>query len=140
MSKITYISRPPMFPCIPIRLIAKRPPPLGYPKDLKTLGDHLRKKRLDLELSQKEMAAQLRVSVGTLYNWEKPLTSPQQRLIPRIHDFLGYCLLLPVEIRPELIQASVLHRLSDMRGPDFLAACEIGDRTGYAQDSIHCPS
>lgn len=129
-----------MFPCIPIRLIAKRPPPPGYPKDLKTLGNHLRKNRLDLGLSQKEMAAQLRVSVGTLYNWERSRTSPQQRLIPRIHDFLGYCLLLPVEIRPELIQAPILHRLGDMRGADFIAAGEIGDRTGHAQNAIHCPS
>lgn len=129
-----------MFPYIKVRLVAKRPPPPGYPKDLRTFGNHLRKKRLDLGLSQKEMAARLRVSAGTLYNWEKSLTSPQQRLIPRIHDFLGYCLLLPVEIRSELVQAPVLHRLSNMGRIDFFAAGEIGDRAGHAQNSIHCPS
>lgn len=66
-------------------------------------------------------------------------TSPQERPVSRIHDFLGYCL-LPVEIRTELIQAPILHRLGDMRGSDFLAAGEIGDRAGHAQDAIHCPS
>lgn len=139
MNKINYHSRPAMFPYVPIRLIAKRTPPPGYPKELKTLGDHLRKKRLDLGLSQKEMAVRLCVSVGTLYNWEKSLTSPQ-RLIPRIQDFSGYCLLLPVEIRPQLVQAPVLHGLGDMRRTDFLAAGEIGDRAGHAQNAIHCPS
>lgn len=129
-----------MFPYIKVRLIAKRPPPTGYPKELKTLGDHLRKKRLDFGLSQKEMAAQLRVSAGTLYNWEKSLTSPQQRLIPRIHDFLGYCLLLSVEIRTKLVQAPVLHRLSNMGRTDFLAPGQIGDRAGHTQNAIHCPS
>lgn len=129
-----------MFPCIPIRLVAKRPPPPGYPKELKTMGNHLLKKRLDLGLSQKEAATRLYVSVGTLYNWEKSLTSPQQRLIPRLRDFLGYCLLLPVEIRTNLVQAPVLHCLGDMRGPDFPAAGQICDGTGHAQDSIHCPS
>lgn len=140
MNKINYASDLPMFPYVPIRLVAKRPPPPGYPKELKTLGNHLLKKRLDREFSQKEMAAQLCVSVGTLYNWEKSLTSPQQRLISRIHDFLGYCLLLPVEIRTDLIQAPILHRLGDMGRADLLATGEIGDGTGHAQDSIHCPS
>lgn len=139
MKKINYASRLPMFPCIPIRLVAKRPPPQGYPKDLRALGDHLRKKRLDLGLSQKEAAVQLRISAGTLYNWEKSLTSPQQRLVPRIHAFLGYCL-LPMKIRLELVHAPVLHRLGNMRGPDFLAAGQIGDRAGHAQNAIHCPS
>ena len=112
----------------------------GYPKAIKTLGNHILKKRLDLELSQKEASTRLCVSVGTLYNWEKSLTSPQQRLISRIHDFLGYCLLLPVEICSELVQAPVLHGLGDMGRTDFLALGQIGDRAGHSQNSIHCPS
>ena len=59
--------------------------------------------------------------------------------IPRSHDFLGYCL-LSVKIRPQLVQAPIVHRLGDMGRTDFRAAGQIGDRTGHAQNSIHCPS
>lgn len=139
MRKINYASRLLMLPYVSIRLVAKLPPPPGYPKELKTLGNHLRKKRLDLGLSQKETAVRLGVSVNTLHNWENSRTSPQPRFVSRIHDFLGYCL-LPVEICAQLVQAPVLHRLGDMGRADFLTAGEIGDRAGYAQNSIHCPS
>lgn len=139
MKKINYASVPPMFPCIPIRLVAKRPPPPGYPKELKVLGHHLLKRRFDLNLSKERVASMLGVSVNTLHNWEHSRTSPQPRFISRIHDFLGCCL-LPVEIRTELVQAPILHGLGDMGGADFLAAGQIGDRAGHAQDSIHCPS
>lgn len=122
-----------------LHFVAKLPSPRGYPKELKVLGHHLLKRRFDLGLSQKETASALGVSVNTLHNWEHSRTSPQPRLISRIHDFLGYCL-LPVKIRPQLVQAPILHRLGDMGGSDFIAAGEVGDRAGHAQDAIHCPS
>lgn len=98
MRKINYTSVLLMFPCIPLRLIAKRPPLPGYPKELKVLGQHLLKRRFDLKLSQKASAAALGISINTLHNWELSHTSPQPRFTTRIHDFLGYCPLTP-EIR-----------------------------------------
>ena len=129
-----------MLPYVRICLVAKRPPPDGYPRDLKNLGDHIRKRRLDLGLSQKATATLLCVSVGTVYNWEKSLMAPQRRFVSRVHDFLGYCLLLPMEIRSDLVQAPILHSFGDMSGTDFFAPRQIRDRAGHAQDSIHCPS
>jgi transcriptional regulator with XRE-family HTH domain len=57
---------------------------------LKTLGDHLRKRRLDLGLLQREVAQKLQVNQMTICNWEINRTSPQLRFIPRIITFLGY--------------------------------------------------
>ena len=37
---------------------------------IKTLGDHLRVKRLDLGLSQKQVAEELSIEKTTLKNWE----------------------------------------------------------------------
>ena len=55
-----------------------------------TLGDHLRKRRLDLGLLQKQLAEKLGVDEMTICNWEINRTSPQLRFIPKIIAFLGY--------------------------------------------------
>jgi len=57
---------------------------------LRTLGDHLRKRRLDLGLLQCEVAQRLQVNQMTISNWETNRTSPQRRFIPRIISLLGY--------------------------------------------------
>lgn len=122
-----------------LHLVAKRPPPSDYPKEPKVLGHHLLKRRFDLGLPQERAASVLGVAVNTLHNWEHSYTSPQPRFITRIHDFLGYCL-LTLKVRPQLVQATVLHRLGNMNGADFIASGEVGDGSCHAKDSIHCPS
>ena len=57
---------------------------------MSTLGDHLRKKRLDLGLLQKDVAQRLGVETDSVTNWEKGRTSPRLQLMPRIIEFLGY--------------------------------------------------
>lgn len=54
------------------------------------MGDHLRKRRLDLKLQQKEVAKKLGVSETTIYNWENNLASPSLCFIPKIIEFLSY--------------------------------------------------
>ena len=60
------------------------------------MGDHLRKRRLDLGLLQREIAEQIGVDAMTICNWEKQRTVPEIRCMPRIIEFLGYCPLAPV--------------------------------------------
>jgi transcriptional regulator with XRE-family HTH domain len=57
---------------------------------LKTLGDHLRKKRLDLGIFQKEVAKILGTNMASILNWEKNRTDPTIDYIPRIIEFLDY--------------------------------------------------
>jgi len=73
-----------------VTLAAKKPLPEAYPKTLLTLGDHLRKRRLDLKLRQIDVAATLEVDEMTICNWEKGLTTPRLYLMPKIIDFMGY--------------------------------------------------
>ncbi len=56
-------------PFCQITLKTQKPLPSAYPQTPKTLGDHLRKKRLDLKLLQKEVAQRLGVGESTVYNW-----------------------------------------------------------------------
>ena len=54
------------------------------------MGDHLRKKRLDLGLLQRDVARRLGVDTASVTNWEKNHNVPMPQLIPRIIEFLGY--------------------------------------------------
>ena len=63
----------------------------AYPVELKTLGDHIRKKRLDLDLEQKNVASILDVTESTVWNWENNRNNPDVKYYPVITNFLGYC-------------------------------------------------
>jgi DNA-binding XRE family transcriptional regulator len=54
------------------------------------LGDHLRKKRLDLGLLQREVAQELGVHKESVCHWEVGCSHPKPYLIPRVIEFLGY--------------------------------------------------
>jgi len=72
-------------------VIRKAPKPKrGYPLALLTIGDHVRKKRLDQGLSRKAHARELRVDPLTLKNWEEGRTRVEVRFYPAIIAFLGY--------------------------------------------------
>jgi len=72
-----------------VTLTAKKPISEAYPKNLQTIGDHCRKKRLDLKLFQNEVAHILGVDTMTICNWENN-RGPAINMIPKIIQFLGY--------------------------------------------------
>jgi len=79
-------------PICKIILLAKKPCHKPYPKELITYGDYIRKKRLDLNLLQREVAEILHVSEDTITGWENGRCAPQTRYISKIISFLGYSL------------------------------------------------
>jgi transcriptional regulator with XRE-family HTH domain len=62
----------------------------GYPETPHTLGEHLKKARLDRGIEQKDAARAMGCDPGTLANWEKGRVSPDVRFWPAILAFLGY--------------------------------------------------
>lgn len=85
--------RPTRIPALPFchaHLKGPRPLPPAYPQVLVTIGDHLRKRRLDLGLLQRELAERLGVTESTVTNWELNRTRPALRFMPRILGLLGY--------------------------------------------------
>jgi len=60
------------------------------PEKLKTLGDHLRRRRLTLNLLQRQVAEQLNVDKASVYNWETNRSKPGLKYMPAIIKFLGY--------------------------------------------------
>lgn len=68
----------------------QKPPPAGYPTSLVTIGDHIRKRRMDLGLQQRQVASDIGVSTDTVCLWETQGRTPETRAMPRIVSFLGY--------------------------------------------------
>jgi transcriptional regulator with XRE-family HTH domain len=54
------------------------------------LGDHIRKRRLELRLHQKDVAVIVNATTSTVTSWEKGRTHPRLYLLPKIFDFLKY--------------------------------------------------
>ena len=73
-----------------ITLRSQKPMDSAYPKNLITLGNHIRKRRLDLKLTQKQVALILGTNVTSILGWETNLHSPVISFIPKIVKFLGY--------------------------------------------------
>lgn len=76
--------------CGPVTLHARKPASSAYPKELKTLGDHLRKRRLELGLLQADVAKKFGASTASVVNWEKNKAEPELHFLPAIHELLGY--------------------------------------------------
>ena len=75
-------------PWLPLRLSAPKPVP--YALAPQTLGEHLKKRRHELGLLQRETAKRLRISHETYINWEKDRTRPYTPSWGRLIVFLGY--------------------------------------------------
>jgi transcriptional regulator with XRE-family HTH domain len=86
-------------------LKAEKPKDSGYSACPETLGDHLKKKRLDLGLNQKQAGQEIGVDETTIYNWEHSRTVPALRLMPSLGRFLGYAPYTPAQSLPEKLKA-----------------------------------
>ena len=93
-----------------VTLSAKKPLSGAYPVSLTTLGDHIRKRRLDLNLLQKDVAIMLVVDTTTINNWERNRCQPRLYLFPRIAKFLGYSP-FPTEAKTTIGEAIRAYRL-----------------------------
>ena len=95
-----------------------------------TLGDHLKKARIERGLTQSNAVAFLSVSVTTLHDWETGKTIPAVKHWPAIMEFLGYC---PYQHARSLGDRLRLHRIH--RG---LTIEELAKVFGVDRGSIAC--
>ncbi len=87
-----------------LSLRAHRPRNPAYPKLLATLGDHIRKRRMDLGLQQKDVGRIVNATTSTVTNREKGRTYPKLKFLPKVHEFLGY---IPFESEATSIAAQI---------------------------------
>jgi transcriptional regulator with XRE-family HTH domain len=110
-------------------LRAAKPNSIRYPKEINTLGDHIRTHRLDLNLLQKQVAKQIGVDEATITNWERNATVPAVRFIPAIIQFLGYDPLPP--------PISFSERLAAARRVLGLSQRKMAEKLGVDPATIH---
>ena len=117
-------------PFTSLRLKAARPPalPRGYPRCLRTVGDHLRRRRLDLGHGQRTVARQLGVGEETIRLWETGRARPLPRNHGRIVQFLGY--------DPEPIGTVLGERLRARRRHHGLTQAELAVRLSIDERAI----
>ncbi len=88
----------------PVTLKHQRLKPYRDPPQ--TLGDHLKKRRIDLGLLQKDVAQQLWVGEWTYLKWEHDKALPAIRMWRRVIEFLGYYPLEPPQRLAERLLAA----------------------------------
>jgi transcriptional regulator with XRE-family HTH domain len=110
-------------PFCSVTLLAKKPHSEAYPKELSTIGDHLRKRRLDLGMLQRQVAQLMGVDTTTITNWEKGQCQPTLRMLPKLIEFLGYSP-FPIE------SASIGERIKAYRREHGISQKELANLLG----------
>jgi transcriptional regulator with XRE-family HTH domain len=60
-----------------------------YPDFLRTWGDWIRTRRIDLNLTKRQLSSKFHVDDTTIYLWEHNRVQPSVTQIPKIIEFLG---------------------------------------------------
>jgi DNA-binding XRE family transcriptional regulator len=55
-----------------------------------TLGEHIKKHRLELHWLQTDVAVKIGISSTSVSNWERGITSPSRKMTKKIQEFLDY--------------------------------------------------
>ena len=75
-------------PICQITLKAQKPSLI--PQNPQSIGEHIRKRRLEQNLFQADVARLIGVEETSIYNWESNRSNPSVKYIPEIIKFLGY--------------------------------------------------
>jgi transcriptional regulator with XRE-family HTH domain len=75
-------------PCAGLVLKGLKPKEVAL--EPQSFGEHIKRRRLELGLSQPQAAESLNVDPITVLNWERGKTKPLIRSLPAIFAFLGY--------------------------------------------------
>lgn len=114
---------------MPVTLKCLKPKKTDF--EPRTLGEHIKKKRLELGLTQKEASQHLGVTPFTVINWENGLRKPAIRHVPAICRFLGYHPELPA---PKTLPERLAARRRELGWTQRVAAKKLGVDPGTWSD------
>ncbi len=115
----------------------------GYSTELKTVGDHIRRKRMDEELTLSEVGGIIGVNNNTLTSWSLHDVYPMIRHFPGIIKYLGYA---PLFFDDGSLSSQMEHyrrvnglsykKLSKLIGCDEARLKRLGNKHRIFQQSI----
>lgn len=73
------------------KYLIDRPRSSSYPRNPQTLGEHIRRVKMDRNLLQRDVARSIGANEWTIHNWETNANKPEIRFYPEIMNWLGYC-------------------------------------------------
>jgi ribosome-binding protein aMBF1 (putative translation factor) len=76
------------YPIWDIELTAYKPKPKGYPDHPVTLGDYLKKKRIDENLSKEQVCKDLDIYMSTRIRWEENMIEPRGESVEKLKAYL----------------------------------------------------
>ena len=100
-----------------------------YPDFLRTWGDYIKVRRLDLKLTKRQLSLRFNVSDVTIYLWERNKVKPSLTQIPKIIEFLGRD---PFENKAD----SLAERIKDFRRVRGLARKKLADQLGIDPSTL----
>jgi DNA-binding XRE family transcriptional regulator len=74
---------------IPREFKGKKPRAKAYPREVTTIGDAIRERRLDLGLLQKDIAKIIGCDQTSILNWKKGYNKPAMNKMAGVVRFLG---------------------------------------------------
>ena len=99
------------------------------PDILRTWGDHIKVRRLDLKLTKRQLSLKFHVDDTTIYLWEKNKVHPSLAQIPKIIEFLGRD---PFEKETENLGA----KIQDYRRVHGLSQKKLAEQLGVDQTTL----
>lgn len=100
-----------------------------YSEAPKTLGEHLKKRRRELGLLQREAAKRMGILTETYLNWEKGHTQPVASQFRPVFAFLGY--------DPSPAPRSLAERLEAKRRATGMTFGQIAEHLGWDPATLH---
>ena len=100
-----------------------------YPDFLRTWGDYIKVRRLDLKLTKRQLSLRFNVSDVTIYLWERNKVKPSLTQIPKIIEFLGRD---PFENKAD----SLAERIKDFRRVRGLSRKKLADQLGIDPSTL----
>jgi len=117
-----------VLPFCHLRLEGRRPRPKGYPEAPETVGQYLKRRRLDLGMLQKEAAKVLGTNPLVYGSWERGQVVPGANQMARIVRFLGTA--------PLVKSASLPGRLREFRRQAGLTQAQLAARVRATQATV----
>jgi len=96
---------------------------------MRTWGDYIKVRRLDLKLTKVQLSVNLNVSDVTIYLWERNKVRPSLAQIPKIIEFLGRD---PFEKRAE----NLGDKLREYRRIHGLSQNKLAERLGIDETTV----
>jgi len=100
-----------------------------YPEKPQTIGEYIRKVRMDKQLFQEDIALLIGVSTDCITNWENGRANPQIQYMPKILEFLGF---MPLEIDEYTLSGMI----KSYRVKNGLSHKKMGDVLGVDASTI----